>query len=116
MSIWDPQDVYIYILIIYIEVTRKRRDYTFIPTSLFRDFSLIRGFYCQEYKNIHNHHLYTRHGGKFKCFVQLLHSNTLFLWQHDKVSFNQAALHIKKHLKNVDISTIYIMNHQQLTK
>ena len=48
--------MYIYILIIYIEVTRKRRDYTFIPTSLFRDFSLIRGFYCQEYKNIHNHH------------------------------------------------------------
>ena len=24
----------------------KRRDYTFIPTSLFRDYSLIRGFYC----------------------------------------------------------------------
>ena len=25
---------------------KKQRDYTFIPTSLFRDCSLIRGFYC----------------------------------------------------------------------
>ena len=25
---------------------KKQRDYTFIPTSLFRDYSLIRGFYC----------------------------------------------------------------------
>ena len=24
----------------------KQRDYTFIPTSLFRDYPLIRGFYC----------------------------------------------------------------------
>ena len=27
----------------------KNRDYTFILTSLFHDYSLIRGFYCEEY-------------------------------------------------------------------
>ena len=42
--------IYIYIFIyIYIEKRKKLRDYTFIPTSLFRDYSLIRGFHCQEY-------------------------------------------------------------------
>ena len=35
---------------------KKQRDYTFIPTSLFRDCSLIRGFYCLEYSH---HRLYT---------------------------------------------------------
>ena len=34
---------------IYIEIGKIQRDYTFIPTSLFRDYSLIRGFYCEEY-------------------------------------------------------------------
>ena len=43
--------------------------------------------------------MHTRHGGKFKCFVQLLHSNTLFLWQHDKVSFNQATTPYQKALE-----------------
>ena len=40
--------IYIYIYIcmyIYVVVGgKKQRDYTFIPTSLFRDYSLIRGF------------------------------------------------------------------------
>ena len=41
--------VYIYIymcvcMYIYVVVGGKQRDYTFIPTSLFRDYSLIRGF------------------------------------------------------------------------
>ena len=36
--------MYIY-LYVYIEREKKQRDYTFIPTSLFRDRSLIRGFY-----------------------------------------------------------------------
>ena len=31
---------------IYVAIGGKNRDYTFIPTSLFRDCSLIRGFYC----------------------------------------------------------------------
>ena len=30
---------------VYIELGKKQRDYTFIPTSLFRDYSLIKGFY-----------------------------------------------------------------------
>ena len=29
----------------YIEVGKKQRDYAFIPTSLFGDYSLIKGFY-----------------------------------------------------------------------
>ena len=29
---------------IYIYIGEKNRDYTFIPISLFRDYSLIRGF------------------------------------------------------------------------
>ena len=33
----------------YIKKRKKQRDYTFIPASLFRDYSLIRGFYSQEY-------------------------------------------------------------------
>ena len=41
--------LYIYKLKLYIYVCcdqgKKQRDYTFIPTSLFRDCSLIRGFY-----------------------------------------------------------------------
>ena len=46
-------DIYIYIYLyiyryIYLYICcgrgKKQRDYTFIPTSLFRDYSLIRGF------------------------------------------------------------------------
>ena len=33
----------------YIEMGKKQRDYTFIPTSLFRDYSLLRGFHNREY-------------------------------------------------------------------
>ena len=40
--------MYIYIYIyIYIEIGKKQRDYTFIPISLFRDYSLIRGFFIK---------------------------------------------------------------------
>ena len=114
--------MYIFILIIYIEVTRKRRDYTFIPTSLFRDFSLIRGFYCQEYKNIHNHHLHTLQicilgmvvnlNALFSCYTVTL----CFYGSMTKYPSIKPPLHIKKHLKNIDTGTICIMNHQQLTK
>ena len=41
---WICMYMYIY-LYVYIEIGKKQRDYTFIPTSLFRDHSLIRGFY-----------------------------------------------------------------------
>ena len=73
----------------YIKKRKKQRDYTFIPTSLFRDYSLIRGFYSQEYSqpsftyfiNLHN-----RRGGRLICFVQLSRSNALFLWLHEDTS------------------------------
>ena len=43
-------------------------------------------------KNARNHRLYTlqilqnRRGGKFKCFVELLRSNALFMWRHEDTS------------------------------
>ena len=37
---------------LFIWIGKKQRDYAFIPTSLFRDYSLIRGFFV---KNIHDH-------------------------------------------------------------
>ena len=47
---------YIYIYI-YIEIGKKQGDYTFILTSLFRDYSLIKGFYlsvCTYIQTQHN--------------------------------------------------------------
>ena len=38
---------------LFIWIGKKQRDYAFIPTSLFRDYSLIRGFFF--FKNIHDH-------------------------------------------------------------
>ena len=35
----------------------------------------VRSSSCIYFTNLHN-----KHGGKFNCFVQLLRSNTLFLW------------------------------------
>ena len=54
-----------------IYIGNRKKNYTFIPTSLFRDRSLFRGF---NDKNIQNHRLYTfrlhRWGKfKFKCLV-----------------------------------------------
>ena len=36
--------IYIYMYIYVVVGGKKQGDYTFIPTSLFRDYSLIRGF------------------------------------------------------------------------
>ena len=51
--------IYVYICVcvcvcvyLFIWIGKKQRDYAFIPTSLFRDYSLIRGFFV---KNIHDH-------------------------------------------------------------
>ena len=38
---------------LFIWIGKKQRDYAFIPTSLFRDYSPIRGFFFV--KNIHDH-------------------------------------------------------------
>ena len=51
---------------------KKQRDYTFIPTGLFRDYSLIRDFTV---KNILNHRLYTLQICKLDVVVNL---NALF--------------------------------------
>ena len=71
----------------YIEMGKKQRDCTFIPTSLFRDYSLI--FIV---KNFSNHRfstlqfLHNRRSGKFQCFVQLFRGKALFLWRHEDMS------------------------------
>ena len=42
----------------YINIGNRKKNYTFIPTSLFRDRSLFRGFNDKSDKNIQNHRLY----------------------------------------------------------
>ena len=48
----------------------------------------------------------------FSCYTVTL----CFYGSMTKYPSITPPLHIKKHLKNVDTGTIYIMNHQQLTK
>ena len=44
--------IYLYTYIhIYITIGKKKRDYSFIPRGLFRDYSLIRGFYSTSKKS-----------------------------------------------------------------